>query len=291
MRPAHACLALLVACLWGGNFIAAKISLEHFPPIFLIALRFALTAAVLLPFVPRLTRAQMPSIAVMSALNALHFSLPYIALAGGLSVAATAITTQLGVPFSCLMAALFLKDRLGPWRSLGMAVAFGGMFIVFGAPEIESHRSVWLCALAAAFFWGAANLYTKHVNTSGMMQMLAWTSLLTTPQLLIVAAILEPGAWATLENVPLSAALGLAYSVVASTIVAYGLWNWLLRAHPVSQVTPFSLLTPIIGSFLAELFFAERLSPDMLLGGAVTLAGVAVIVLRRPKLVPRDEPV
>ncbi|MFO0389699.1 MAG: DMT family transporter [Alphaproteobacteria bacterium] len=291
MPPLHIFYALLVTILWGGNFVAAKISLEHFPPVFLIALRFALTAAILVPFVTRPTRDQMRSIAVLSVLNSLHFSLPYIALANGLSIASTAITTQLGVPFSCVIGALFLNDKLGIWRTSGLIIAFSGMLIVFGAPEIESHKLPWLCALGAAFFWGIANIFTKQVKTSSMMQLLAWMSLLTAPQLLLVAFFAEPEALATLSGVPLDAALGLAYSIICSTIIAYGLWNYLLRTHPVTHVTPYSLLTPILGAIFGSIFFGETLSMEMFIGGAITIAGVAIIVIRRPKLAMLDEPV
>ncbi len=291
MRPLHIFFAILVTVLWGGNFIAAKISMTHFPPVFLTMLRFACTAAILLPLVKIPSREQMISIGKLSVLNSLHFSLPYVAMAMGLSIASTAITTQLGVPFSCLIGALFLKDRLGPWRILGMAVAFSGMLVVFGAPEIESHQVAWMCALGAAFFWGLSNVVIKSVKTAGMMQLLAWSSLLTAPQLLIVTLIMEPGAFQTLADIPLNAALGLVYTVLCSTVVAYGLWNWLLRTHPVSQVTPYSLLTPIIGSAFGMWFLGEGLSMEIILGGAITIAGVAVIVIRRPKLVMRNEPV
>lgn len=291
MARIPAFFALLVAVIWGGNFVAAKIALEHFPPVFLTLLRFVFTAAILLPFVPRPTREQMWSMAKLSVLNALHFSLPYIGMAMGLSIASTAITTQLGVPFSCLIGALFLGDRLGPWRVMGMMVAFGGMLVVFGAPEIASHRLAWMCALGAALFWGMANIAAKSVKMASMMQMLGWTSLFTAPQLLVVSLIMEPGAWETLRGIPASAAFGLTYTVIASTVIAYGLWNHLLRTHPVSHVTPYSLLTPILGAIFGHLFFQETLSMEMLLGSAITIAGVAVIVIRRPKLTPVDEPV
>ena len=54
--------------------------------------------------------------------------------------------------------------------------------------------------------------------------------------------------------------------------------------HTVSQVTPFSLLTPVFGITFGELFFHEALTWQVMLGGAMTIAGVAIIVIRRPKL-------
>jgi O-acetylserine/cysteine efflux transporter len=283
MRPLDIFFALLVATVWGGNFVAAKYGLEHFPPFFLTFLRFTLVAALLLPFVPRPGRRQMVAIAKISCLNTLHFSLPYLGMALGLSIASTAIVTQLGTPFSCLLGALFLHDKLGKWRIIGMALAFAGMMVVFGAPEIAGHMAGFFCALGAAFFWGSANVMLKFIKDAGMLQIMAWMSIFSVPQLLAISLIFEPGAWVTLTGVPLRAALAVAYSVVFSTLVGHGLWFYLLRKHPVSQVTPWSLLTPILGAAFGQIFFDEMLSTEVLIGGIITIMGVGIIVVRWPK--------
>jgi O-acetylserine/cysteine efflux transporter len=283
MRLIDILAAILVATVWGGNFVAAKYGLAHFPPFFLTFLRFVLVAIILLPFVPRPSREQLSSIAKISLLNTLHFSLPYVGMGLGLSIASTAITTQLGVPFSCLLGALFFHDRLGKWRTMGMALAFFGMIIVFGAPEIGGHLAGFACALGAAFFWGLTNVLMKSVKGNNMFQILAWMSICSAPQLLVISSIFEPGAWQTLANIPLSAGLALLYTVVFSTFIGWGLWMYLLRTHPVSQVAPWSLLTPILGSAFAQIFFQEMLSAEVVIGGAITIAGVGIIVIRRPK--------
>ena len=75
----------------------------------------------------------------------------------------------------------------------------------------------------------------------------------------------------------------VAFTALASTLVAYGLWYWLLKRYPISQVTPYNLLTPIFGIAFGQMFFEEALGWRFLLGAAMTLAGVAIIVIRRPR--------
>ena len=53
MPARHRLLAVLVAVLWGVNFIAIHASLEQFPPFFTVAVRWAPLALVALLFVPR----------------------------------------------------------------------------------------------------------------------------------------------------------------------------------------------------------------------------------------------
>ncbi len=287
----HILFALVVVTLWGGNFIAAKYQLFHMPPFFATGLRFALVAMLLVAFVKIPTRRELKAITVLSVLATLHFSLPYVGMSMGLNIASTAIVAQMGVPFSCLLGAILLGDRLGKWRLSGMAIAFFGMSIVLGSPNALEHPLAFMLTLAGAFFWGLSNIVMKmeHVEQVNVMQMLGWMSLLAAPQLLLLSAILEPGAWGTLETMPQSAALGLLYTVVLSTLVAHGLWYFLIKNHPVTYIAPYSLLVPVLGTWFASLFFGEQVTWHVLLGGLITLAGVAIIVIRRPKIVAHGE--
>ena len=88
---------------------------------------------------------------------------------------------------------------------------------------------------------------------------------------------------------PLSALLGVSYTVLCSTIIAYGLWYFLLSRYSVSQVAPYSLLTPIFGIAIGQVFFTEELNTQTIIGGLITIIGVAVIVLRRPKTIVLGE--
>jgi len=285
MRPLHIVYALLVVAIWGGNFIAAKMALSHFPPFFLTSLRFVCVALLLLPLLPRLNKAQIKIIAAIGLLNAMHFSLPYLGMALGLNIASTAITAQLGIPFSCLLSAIVLKDKLGPWRSAGMVISFIGMLIVFGAPNVLDHHAGFFAVLAGAVFWGTCNILLKHVQGLGMLQMLGWMAVFTTPFVTLISLIFEPGAWHSLYGVPIHAWLGLAYTVLISTIIAHSWWYLLLQSYPVSYVAPYSLMTPIAGALFALWFFGEQITWEIIVGGLITLIGVGIIVVRRPKLV------
>ncbi len=71
---------------------------------------------------------------------------------------------------------------------------------------------------------------------------------------------------------------------VMVTVVGYGLWYHLLRHHPVNQTMPFTLLVPVFGVVFGVLLLGETLTWRTVVGGLLTLFGVSVIVLRRPRL-------
>src|SRR6185436_18661922 len=133
MRPFDIGLALLVMLIWGFNFAVVKVGVGTMPPIFFVALRFALVALLMTAFVavPRAHLRRIAGLAVV--LGAIHFTTMFTAISL-VDSGTAALVVQLQVPFAAILAAIVFKDRIG-WRSaLGMALAFGGVVIIAGEP-------------------------------------------------------------------------------------------------------------------------------------------------------------
>lgn len=284
MRPLYVLYALITALCWGANFVAAKIGMEHFPPLLLLTLRFALVAAILLPFYWRRTIPFHVLLPMSLILGTAHFALMFTGIAKGLDLATAIITAQLGVPFSCLLSAMLFDDRLGPWRSFGMVVAFIGIMFIAGTPQVVANFYPFLMVMGASFCWASGNILLKRQGTANVLEMLAWLSLLVVPQMLLLSLLIESNHWELLITAPASAVIAVLFTAVASTVVAYGLWYHLLQNCEVSRVTPFNLLVPIFGIAIAQIFYQDPLSMKVLIGGAITLGGVAIIVFRKPRL-------
>ena len=71
---------------------------------------------------------------------------------------------------------------------------------------------------------------------------------------------------------------------MVSTIIAYGMWSYLLRLYPATLVAPYSLLVPVFGMVSAALVFGERFGALRLIGVALILLGVAVVALPAGRL-------
>ncbi len=285
MKPIFVFAAIVVTFFWGSNFIAVKEGLAHFPPYFMLALRFAMVAAILLPFYWRRTIPLWFTGLMALVLGTLHFALVFGAMAKGLDIPTTVITVQLGVPFSCLLSTMVFDDRLGAWRTFGMVVAFLGIMLVAGTPSVAANFFPFAMAMVGAFCWAVANIVMKRQGTVNVMEFLAWMSLLAVPQLLLVSWVFEGNnQWELLQTAPLIPWVSVAFSAIGSTIIAYGLWYWLLGHCEVSRITPFNLLVPFIGIGLSQMMYDTALSGQMWLGGLITIAGVGIIIVRRPRL-------
>ena len=278
-------LAVLVSICWGGNFAASKFALLHFPPFFTIFIRYLIVSIVLLPFARRID-ANLKQLSILALLMiSAHFTLVFTSLWMGLSITTTVIAIQMGAPFSCLLGAIFLNDKLGGWRTLGMTVSFMGIVVIAGTPNVGEHELAFALAVLGAMVWAGSNIYMKTIGKQPVMPVMFWTALLSLPQTGLVSLLIESNHIELLQTAPLSAWAGIIYSALISTIVGYGLWYWLMRTYDVTQVAPFSLLVPISAFVAGIVFFHETLTPQMMLGAAITVIGVAIITLRRPRVV------
>ena len=131
LHPRDIAILVFVTLIWGMNFAVVKFGLESFPPLLFIALRFALVAVALLPFVKPPKGYWLPVLGVSVTLGFLHFALMFTALKY-VDVSSAAIAIQLQVPFAAILAAFLFKDTLGWRRALGMAIAFAGVALIAG---------------------------------------------------------------------------------------------------------------------------------------------------------------
>lgn len=276
-------LAIFVMVIWGYNFVVAKTGLEELPPIFMMGLRFALSAALLVPFVT-MPRGRMKEVAALSVtLGAAHFSMMFTGLKT-VDASTAAIAVQLQVPFSALLATVLLADPPGWRRTAGMVVAFGGVVLIAGEPRFEG--TLWALGLiiGAAFVWAVGNIQVKKMGGIDEMALLAWMSVMAAPQLFLISFLLEDGQFAAAQTASWRGWGAVAYQAVAVVVISYGIWYRLLAKHSVSAAVPYTLLVPFFGVACAVAFLGESLTPRIIAGGLITIAGVAIIILRRPHL-------
>lgn len=290
MTPRDLFLAILVVVLWGSNFVAVKAVLAVLPPFMMTSLRFALVALLLAPFYrPRLE--QIPGIiGIAAVLGCGHFGLMFWALAG-MDAATAVITTQLGTPISALLAWIVFREKLGRTRALGMALAFLGVAVLAGEPNLPHVGPLVVTALSMTA-WAARNVQVKRLGSIDPIALNGWMSLFTAIMLLGVSLVTETGQAEALARgaSDWTVISGIAYSVIGSSIVAYTLWYRLLARNAMNRVVPLTMLNPIIGVLGGVLVLGETLTWQKLVGGTITIAGVAVVQLLGGVRPPADEP-
>lgn len=282
MKVQHTLMAVGVALALGFQFIAVKYGEVYFLPLFMVGTRFLLMAVCIIPFVKRPTGKWKAIIAIAAIQGWLHLGLFYIGIQHT-NASSAAIAYQLGIPFATLLAFAFLGERLKWQGVVGIVLALAGVLIVTKSPSQVGHLGGLLMMVGAAFALAVGNILVKSLGPFDPMVLNGWMAFFSAFMLLATSLILEHGQFHALTSADAPAWAGLIYTAVVGGGIAFGLWYLLLGKYPVSQVVPFSLLTPIFAALASVPFLHEPLTTSLLLGGTLTIFGVAVVQIGSPQ--------
>ncbi|NYE95811.1 O-acetylserine/cysteine efflux transporter [Psychromicrobium silvestre] len=290
MQLKHALLAVLVAVIWGVNFLAINATLQDVPPLLSLALRFLLVVFPWIFFVkpPKVGWRAVVAIGLTTSLG--QFAILYLALSLGMPVGLAPLVLQAQVLFTALIAMAVLKERPSGGQLIGIGMGVLGLAIVgFGRAQVAPVLPFLLVLLAAAC-WAVGNVITRRVQrrssaSSSGLSMVIWSGTVVPVPMFVLSYFFEgPAALGEVwGNLHWPAILGALYTALISSLVGYGIWNNLLRRYPASAVGPYSLLIPVVGMASAWIVLREVPSSTELLGGALLLAGVAFAVVRFKK--------
>lgn len=298
MKPRHVALAVLVATIWGVNFVVIKVGLRDFPPLLFSALRFLTAAVPAIFFVGRPRVAWRWVLAVALFLGVAKFGLLFVGMHAGMPAGLSSLVLQSQVFFTILFAAVVLRERPRPVQLAGMAVAAAGIALIAVDYGVGSPISALLLVIAGAAAWGVSNVVTRYARPPDALSFIVWVSAVAVLPLLALSLLVEgPAAdLAALRGMDLGNFAAIGFIAWISTLLGFGLWGFLLREHDAGTVVPFALLVPVAGMLSGRLLLDEPLTPVRLGGAALVVAGMAAATVIRPRTRPRkrapvDEPV
>jgi drug/metabolite transporter (DMT)-like permease len=282
----QAYLALAAVCFfWGTTYLGIRMALESLPPLMLVGLRYTIsgTALLLMAF---FAKAHLPSgrelwytalygvIIIGIGNGCLAFAEMWIPS----GLAALFITTS---PFWMVgMEALIPGgERLHAPTLLGMLVGLAGTALLVAPNAIQqgfagpSLRGFLLLQLGCSGWALGSILQRRHVTrahpvVSGAVQQLATGLVFLGPAFLTKT---QPIHWT-----PRSMA-AVAYLVTFGSVVGYSAYLYALDKLPVSVVSIYNYVNPIVAVFLGWLFYSERIGFREIVSMLVIFAGVALV--------------
>jgi O-acetylserine/cysteine efflux transporter len=274
-------LVLVIVVVWAVNILTSALALRELPPFLYTALRFALLALPLLPFLRLPPRGQWPRLlAVCLSVGVLHFGTSFTALKLAGDLSSPAIVMQSYVPMTALLAWWWLGEGFG-WRTgAAIALSFAGILVLGFDPLVLDRPLSVLVMLFAALCLAFGTVLMKRLQGVDMWSQQGWMAVLSLPPLLAISAAWEPGGFAMLREASWVAWFGAGFAAFAASLLGHGLYYVLVQRHPVAQVMPWLLLSPALAVALGIAFWGDRPGPRLWLGGAMVLGGVLVIALR-----------
>ena len=276
-------LALLANTAWAFNFIAGKAGVTHFQPFLFTALRFAILLLLLLPFLRWIPGRMGGVLGIAVVQGVLHFSLIFAGLEASGDIASVAIASQLYVPFSALLAVVLLGETLSRRRVLGIAAAFGGVLGIGFDPIVFHHLDALFLITAGAAAMAVATIQMRRLRGVGVFALQAWIALCATPALALLSLLFEQDHWTAIRTASGLELAAPVYSAVGASLIGHGIVYYLLGRYPVGVTTPLMLLAPVLAVAFGVLLWGDALSWKLVLGGAMTLAGIAIINLPAPR--------
>jgi O-acetylserine/cysteine efflux transporter len=276
-------MAVAVAAIWGFNFVAIRWGLDDFPPILLACLRFSVAALPAL-VVPRPSVPLARLLSVGTAWFVAQFGLLFLGMQAGMPPGLASVLMQSQAFFTVLFAALALGERPRARHLAGMTVAACGVAAIGATVSGQGSDMTWLglaLVLTASACWAVGNIVMRGMGPVEFLPMIVWLSVVAPLPLLAISLVFEgSGPVATsLVNWTWRGLGSTIFQGVVSTIIAYGMWSYLLRLYPATLVAPYSLLVPVFGIASAALVFGERFGALRVFGMALILVGLAIVAL------------
>lgn len=293
LRGRDLALVLLIVLVWGLNFLTSARALREIPPVLFTALRFAVLLPALALWIRWPPPGQWPRLLAVSLLvGVVHFSLNFAALRLAGDLTSPAILMQSYVPMTTLLAWWWLGEKVG-WRTASaIAASFLGVLVLGFDPHVLARPAAVAAMLVSALTLAIATILMKGLRGIDLYTQQGWMAIVSLPVLLLLSLWLEPGAIPALADASALAWFGVVFAALGASLLGHGVYYRLVQRHPVSQITPWMLLVPLLVVVLGVLFWGDRPGPRVLVGGALVLGGVLVIALRaRAKARIPPEPV
>lgn len=270
-------LVLAVTVSWGIHTPIIRLGVLELDPFLLAFLRFALTGLIFLPFARRPAGKEWKDlffVGVFFLIGNLGFgylSLSYI------TANSQIVILQVAQPITLILAWVLFREKFGLWTTAGIAVAFSGLILVFGAPDILASPIGAFYAILGALFWSLGSVWMKKTGGIPPLTFLAYANLMMAPFMLGLTLIFESGQIDTVINArPGVVAFVLCYQVLLMGLMMM-VWGGLMSRNPAQIVTPFLMLQPVFAVIASNLLLGETLDMKVFLGGLTVLAGIGLI--------------
>jgi len=279
---------LIVCCtIWGLGQVSSKAALAEIPPFTQVAVR-SLGATILVALWSRgrgIALFDRDGTLAAGVLAGLLFAIEFACIFVGLqfTTASRMVVFVYLAPFVVAlgMPLIARNERLDGWQLLGLTAAFAGVAWAFaeGFQRPAAGPRQWIgdaLGVAGAVFWGATTLVIRATRLSQAVAEKTLLYQLAVSGVLMAAAAPAIGeVWPTaLSLVPLAS---MAFQTVVVCFASYLLWFWLVRHYPATQLSAFTLLTPVFGLLAGVLLLHEPMTPRLLIALIAVAGGIALV--------------
>lgn len=289
---------VVVYVVWGSTYLAIRVTVEDMPPLLTAASRFLIAGVVMAgilsarhgPAVLRVRPRELKGAAIVGVLLIAGGNggvvLGERTISSGLAALLVAI-----VPLWLIVLRRASGDHPRALTWTGVLVGFVGLVVLVqpggggGADMVGV-----LFVLGATTCWSVGSFYSQRTTMPANPFVATVWEMLAGGAALTVLGFLRgerPGALSAYSTESL---LALGYLIVFGSLVAFTAYVWLLHNAPLSLVSTYAYVNPVVAVFLGALLLSEPVTVAILVGGGIVVVGVALVVTaERPRPVCDDD--
>jgi drug/metabolite transporter (DMT)-like permease len=280
-----------VYILWGSTYLGIKYAIDTIPPFLMGSLRFLVAGGVLYLLAIRSGDTRGDQVGGRQWLAALVIGGALLVGGNGGVILAeqyapTGVVALLVATAPLWMAVIdrvVFGRRLPVLAVVGLLIGFSGVAFLIGWPGAGRINLFGAAlALAAPVCWASGSVFTRHVKlpvrplVAASMEML-WAGVLF-GILSLATGELGRVHW---QGISRTSWIALLYLIVFGSLIGFSAYVWLLRSAPLSLVSTYAYVNPVVAVVLGAIFIGEALTPRVVIAGSIILAAVALIVVAR----------
>ena len=293
----------IVYVVWGSTYLGIAVVVRTMPPLLSMSLRFVTAAVLLALFIAvrrgtsalRVSRAELGGAALVGVLllgcgmGMLTMAEQYVP-----SGVAALVVSILPVWVVLLRTATGDRPSLRTWAGITLGIV-GLVLLVHPGSDIahtpgatDSQRAFWSMIMPlGSICWAIGSFLQPRIHVPRDPLVLSTYEMLTGAMALGLVGLLRGERVAQFAHASPSAWAGWLYLVVVGSLIAYSAYVWVVGHAPLSLVSTYAYVNPVVAVLLGFLLLSEPLTSGLLIGGSVIVAGVVLVVSgeRRPRSV------
>lgn len=295
-----ALLALYI--VWGSTYLAIRFAVETIPPFMHASLRFLISGAILYIWrraagdpAPTLGNWKSTTIVGAALLLGGNGLVAWAEQSVPSSIAALMIATS---PFWLTLFEYLRAGGTRPtWQAiLGLVVGFAGVFLLIGPAEVTGADQSFdtfgtILLLLAPFFWSLGSIYAKGADMPKSTLMSTGMQMLTGALALFLVSLFKGElSGFSFGLISMRSWLALLYLITFGSLIGFVSYGWLLHNAPISLVSTYAYVNPVVAVFLGSLLADEPLNGRILLAAAIIIGSVVLINrARQPRVQVKTE--
>jgi drug/metabolite transporter (DMT)-like permease len=292
LRKHRALLPLATSLLFAGSFIAGKYTTADLGPLttsffrFLVALFFLTLLATITHASLRVSSRDLGNLILLGLFGIVGYHFFFFSALRHTEVANTAIINALSPIITGLMAAAFLRERLGLRNYFGVAIAVVGVIVLLAHGQLQNLMKLNVnrgdgLMLLAVISWAVYALLVRRLSEKYSGLCLFFYAVLFGTIMLLALAFTE-GWTRQMESISTASLWSIIYMGAAASGIGYLLYTLSIgRIGPTRTASFVYGLVPIFVAALALLFFGEPITPVMIISAGGVLLGLRLMLARR----------